>query len=58
MRNIYVFHFFVICFNFFFKGFASLFPEPVGKVILAATYMLVCWLFLYFLYKKKIFLKV
>ena len=44
--------------NFFFKGFASLFPEPVGKVILAATYMLVCWLFLYFLYKKKIFLKV
>jgi predicted acyltransferase len=44
--------------NFFFKGLASLFPEPVGKVILAATYMLVCWLFLYFLYKKKIFLKV
>lgn len=44
--------------NFFFKGFSNLFPEPVGRVILAATYVLVCWLFLYFLYKKKIFLKV
>ena len=44
--------------KFFFGGAASLFPEPVGAVILAATYILVCWLLLYFLYKHKIFLKV
>ncbi len=44
--------------NFFFGGLAGLVPEPVGNVILAAAYIAVCWLFLYFLYKKNIFLKV
>lgn len=44
--------------EFFFKGFAGLLPEMPGKVLLDATYILVCWLFLYFLYKKKVFLKV
>lgn len=44
--------------SFFFKGFADLFPESVGAVVLSLTYVCVCWLFLYFLYKKKVFLKV
>ena len=44
--------------DFFFGGLAGLFPEPVGNVILDAAYIAVCWLFLYFLYKKKVFLKV
>ncbi|MBO4263370.1 MAG: DUF5009 domain-containing protein [Bacteroidales bacterium] len=44
--------------TFFFKGLAGLFPEPVGAVFLRFTYVLVCWFFLYFLYRKKVFLKV
>lgn len=43
---------------FFLSGVVSHVPEPVGKVIYAAGYVLICWLFLYFLYKKKVFLKV
>jgi Uncharacterized conserved protein len=44
--------------RFFLGGAAGLCPELVGKLILQAGYVAVCWLFLYFLYKKKIFLKV
>ena len=44
--------------KFFLGGLAGLCPEPVGKVILAAGYVNVCWLFLLFLYRKKVFLKV
>ena len=44
--------------DFFFKGLGSLFPEPTGKVVLDIGYVAVCWLLLYFLYKKKVFLKV
>ena len=44
--------------KFFLGGLAGLCPEPVGKVILAAGYVAVCWLFLLFLYRKKVFLKV
>ena len=44
--------------KFFFNGLAGLCPEPVGKVILAVGYFALCWLFLWFLYRKKIFLKV
>lgn len=44
--------------DFFFKGLAGLCPEMTGKVILDIGYIAVCWLFLYFLYKKKVFLKV
>ena len=44
--------------GFFLGGMASLLPEAWGAVLLAAGYMLVCWLLLYFLYRKKIFLKV
>ena len=44
--------------KFFLGGLSELCPEPVGKLILAIGYFLLCWLFLWFLYKKKVFLKV
>jgi len=44
--------------NFFLGGLAGLCPEPVGKLILDVGYFMVSWLFLWFLYKKKVFLKV
>jgi len=44
--------------NFFFGGIVSLFPEDAGKLIYATGYITVCWIFLYVLYKKNIFLKV
>ena len=43
---------------FFFDGLASKFPEPWENLVLRVGYVLICWLLLYFLYKKKIFLKV
>lgn len=39
-------------------GFADLFRPQVAAVIDNAVYMVLCWLFLYVLYRKKIFLKV
>lgn len=44
--------------KFFFGGFASLCPEHLGKVIIYLGILLLEWLLLYFLYRKKIFLKV
>ena len=44
--------------RFFFKGLSELLPKPWSAVLLSATFVLVCWLLLYFLYRKKIFLKV
>jgi predicted acyltransferase len=44
--------------KFFLSGLAEMRPEPWAKVLYAAGYVAVCWLFLYFLYKKKIFLKI
>lgn len=44
--------------SFFFGGLYHIVPEAWGNVILATGYVLVCWLFLYFLYKKQVFLKV
>jgi predicted acyltransferase len=44
--------------RFFFRGLSELLPQQWGSVLISATYVLVCWLLLYFLYKKKIFLKV
>lgn len=44
--------------SFLFGGFAGLFPELWSKVVLDAGYIVVCWLFLYFLYKKQVFLKI
>lgn len=44
--------------DFFLGGVASKCPEAVAAVIDSAGYVAVCWLFLYFLYRKKVFLKV
>lgn len=52
-----IFHFGSIS-NFFLGGLASKLPAQWSEVLMNAGYITVCWLFLYFLYKKKIFLKV
>lgn len=44
--------------KFLFTGFSSLFPENLQGVIMNLGYVVVCWLFLYFLYRKNTFLKV
>lgn len=44
--------------DFFLGGVASKSPEAVAAVINDAGYVAVCWLFLYFLYRKNTFLKV
>jgi len=44
--------------KFLLSGVVGLVSEPWGKVIYSLGYVTLCWLFLYFLYKKKVFLKV
>lgn len=44
--------------RFFFGGIAGHCSELWGEVINDAGFVLVCWLFLYFLYRQKIFLKI
>lgn len=44
--------------DFFFKGFISLFPENWGQLLDGVAYTAIGWIFLYILYRKKIFLKV
>ena len=44
--------------RFFFGGLAGKCPEVWANVINTTGYIVVCWLFLYFLYKKNVFLKV
>ena len=44
--------------SFFLGGTANLLPEAWGALLLAAGYIAVCWLLLYFLYRQKVFLKV
>ena len=44
--------------EFFLGGAAGLLPEAWGAVLLAAGYLAVSWLLLYFLYKKGVFLKI
>ena len=44
--------------EFFFGGFAALFPESGRPLVRAGGDVAIGWLFLYFLYRKKIFLKV
>lgn len=44
--------------GYFLNGFAGMLPEAWGAVLLKAGYLAVSWLFLYFLYKKKTFLKI
>lgn len=39
-------------------GFVSLLPESLHNLFYAIAYIIVCWLFLLFLYRKRIFLKV
>ena len=41
-----------------FGGFAGLFPAPVSRLVLSVAYVALCWLFLLFLYRKNVFLKV
>jgi predicted acyltransferase len=44
--------------RFFLGGIAGLCNEQWGAVINAAGFVMVGWLFLYFLYRQKIFLKI
>lgn len=44
--------------KFLFNGLAGLFPETWTPLIMAIGYVMVGWLFLYILYKKKIFVKI
>jgi len=44
--------------NFLFKGVIDWFPESWAPFLGSCGYMAVCWAFLYFLYRQKIFLKV
>jgi predicted acyltransferase len=44
--------------KFFFTGVINFFAEPVRPVIEAAGILICEWVFLYFLYRKKIFMKV
>jgi predicted acyltransferase len=44
--------------GFFFDGIAAVLPESWAKLVSGVGLTTVCWVFLYFLYKKKIFLKV
>lgn len=44
--------------SFFLGSVVSLVPEPVGELISGCGYIAACWLFLWFLYKKNVFLKV
>lgn len=44
--------------DFFFGGLSDLVPESCAQLVANIGYFTVCWLFLYFLYKKNCFLKV
>ncbi|MCX7985884.1 MAG: DUF5009 domain-containing protein, partial [Bacteroidales bacterium] len=44
--------------QFFFAGVNKYLPTSIQETFMTFTYILTCWFFLYFLYRKKIFLKV
>ena len=44
--------------EFFLSGVAGMMPGAWGEVVLCAGYLAACWLMLYFLFRKNIFLKV
>jgi len=44
--------------DFFLGGIAYKLPKDVGWLMISMGYVALCWLFLYFLYRKKVFLKV
>lgn len=60
--TIYLVQYKIIDFNkvrdFLFGTFINLMPECVQPVVSASIYVFLVWIFLYFLYKNKIFLKV
>ena len=43
---------------FFLQGFADMLPQEWSALLMRIGYLVVSWLFLYFLYKKKVFLKI
>ena len=49
---------FVLPQEFVAGGVTGLCPEGIASVIASAGYVAVCWLFLYFLYRKQVFLKI
>ena len=49
---------FCVARDFLFGGLASLFPEAWSAAVLQVGYITVCWLFLYFLHRKGVYLKV
>lgn len=44
--------------EFFTNGITAGMSEQAGKIVFYAAYLILSWLFLYFLYRKKVFLKV
>ena len=44
--------------NGFFKWLGQLISNPYGAVVMAICFVMVKWAFLYFMYKKKVFLRV
>ena len=44
--------------RFFLEGLVNRVSAPVGQLIYAVGYVTLCWLLLYFLYRKKVFLKI
>jgi predicted acyltransferase len=44
--------------NGFFQWFGQLVSDPYNIVVMAICYVMVKWMFLYFMYKKKVFLRV
>ena len=44
--------------QYLFTGVANLLPPAWGSLLMAVSYMAVCWGVLYFLYRKNIFFKI
>ena len=44
--------------KYFFGSLADAVPDAFGPVVLSAGYLALCWLVLWFLYRKNTFLKV
>ena len=44
--------------DFFFGGLAAQLPAEIGAIVLSLGYIAICWLFLLFLHRKGVFLKV
>jgi hypothetical protein len=44
--------------EFFLGGVAGLVPDLLGQIFVQVGYIAACWLFLWFLYRKSVFLKV